>query len=182
MVWFSCGAITAQGTVRPVTTPLAEIAPAFVEMAHRIVWCTAATVTPHGRPRSRILHPIWEWDGTDLTGWIATSPLSPKAADLAATPWLSLTYWSPEHDTATADCEAAWDDDREAGWRRFTEGPPPVGYDPSIIPQWTSPDAEAFGILRLKPHALRVMPGTVMLRGEGGVLRWRRGRPGGARD
>ena len=57
-----------------------------------------------------------------------------------------------------------------------------MGYDPSIIPQWTSPDAEAFGILRLRPVHLRVMPGSVMLRGEGEVLTWRRGLPGGARD
>ena len=39
-------------------------APAFVEMAHRIVWATVATVDERGRPRSRVLHPIWEWDGT----------------------------------------------------------------------------------------------------------------------
>ena len=42
---------------------LVEVAPAFVEMAHRIVWSTAATVDNEGRPRSRILHPIWLWDG-----------------------------------------------------------------------------------------------------------------------
>ncbi|MCB8968188.1 MAG: pyridoxamine 5'-phosphate oxidase family protein, partial [Ardenticatenaceae bacterium] len=45
---------------------LTEIAPAFVEMAHRIVWCNAATVDSKGRPRSRVLHPIWQWDGTRL--------------------------------------------------------------------------------------------------------------------
>jgi len=51
---------------------LAATAPAFVEMAHRIVWAGAATVGPDGRPRSRILHPYWQWDGTSLGGWIAT--------------------------------------------------------------------------------------------------------------
>jgi hypothetical protein len=45
---------------------LALVAPAFVEMAHRIVWASAATVDKHGRPRSRILHPIWQWDGARL--------------------------------------------------------------------------------------------------------------------
>ena len=30
---------------------LTEIGPAFVEMAHRIVWCSAATVDARGRPR-----------------------------------------------------------------------------------------------------------------------------------
>jgi Pyridoxamine 5'-phosphate oxidase len=156
--------------------PLAAVAPAFVEMAHRIVWCVAATTDQHGKPRTRVLHPIWEWDGATITGWIATSPRSPKAKDLADAPAMSLTYWHPSHDTCSADCEARFetsDDDRRAGWTRFAEGPEPVGYDPSIIPQWPSPDAEEFGILRLTPRRLRVMPGTVMLRGTGEILTWK---------
>ena len=80
-------------------TDLASVAPAFVAMAHRIVWCTVATTSADGTPRTRILHPIWEWDGSALTGWIATSPLSPKATDLATQPVVSLTYWDadPRH-------------------------------------------------------------------------------------
>jgi hypothetical protein len=153
------------------------VAPAFVEMAHRIVWCVAATVGPDGRPRTRVLHPIWEWDGTSLTGWIATSPLSPKAAHLEHEPSVSLTYWAADHDTCTADCDAEWetsDNDRAAGWARFAEAPPPVGYDPSLIPPWTSPSAPAFGILRVAPRHLRVMPGSVLLTGEGRTLTWHR--------
>ena len=42
---------------------LSKVAPAFIEMTQQIVWCSAATVDTKGRPRSRILHPIWEWDG-----------------------------------------------------------------------------------------------------------------------
>ena len=42
---------------------LNDIAPAFVKMAHQIVWCTAATVDAQGRPRSRVLHPMWQWQG-----------------------------------------------------------------------------------------------------------------------
>ena len=158
-------------------TDLTEIAPPFVAMAHRIVWCTVATVDGHGRPSTRILHPVWQWDGTELTGWIATSPHSPKARHLATTPVVSLTYWDATHDTCTATCRTAWEDapeERQAGWDRFLHAPAPVGYDPSIIPQWPSPDAEEFGILRLEPDHLRVMPGTVMLQGTGQVLTWRR--------
>lgn len=155
---------------------LAETAPAFVTMAHRIVWATVATVTPSGEPSTRILHPIWEWDGTSLTGWIATSPESPKAADLAAQPVVSLTYWDPTHDTCSATCRTAWEttpEERQAGWDRFAHAPAPVGYDPSIIPQWTSPEAPAFGILRLEPTALRLMEGALMLTGQGQLLSWR---------
>ena len=53
---------------------LTETAPAFVEMAHRIVWCSAATVDAQGRPRSRVFHPLWQWDGAKLIGWICTNP------------------------------------------------------------------------------------------------------------
>ena len=155
------------------TVSLDRVAPAFVEMAHRIVWCTVATAGADGRPHTRILHPIWEWDGEALTGWIATSPLSPKADDLAANPEISLTYWDPTHDVATADCTTAWDPDKQAGWDRFADGPAPVGYDPSIIPIWPNADVDAFGILRLTPNSLRVMPGTVMLQGQGEVLTWK---------
>ena len=155
---------------------ISVVAPAFVEMAHRIVWCTVATTGTDGRPRTRVLHPIWEWDGTDLVGWIATSPQSPKARDLAGVPALSLTYWSPDHDTCTADCAAEFEPaaaDRHAGWDRFKHGPAPVGYDPAIIPMWTSPDVDSFGILRLTPQRLRLMDGSLMMSGSGRALSWR---------
>lgn len=154
---------------------LAEAAPAFIDIAHRIVWCTAATVDQAGAPRTRILHPIWEFDGERLTGWVATSPLSVKAQHLAREPRVSLTYWDPTHDVATADCTTAWEhepEQRRTGWQRFADAPPPVGYDPAIIGGWTDPDAETFAILRLEPTALRVMPGSLMLRGEGQLHTW----------
>ncbi len=151
------------------------VAPAFVEMAHRIVWAVGATIDAIGQPRTRVLHPIWEWSDEILTGWIATSPQSPKASDLAAVPTLSLTYWSPNQDTCTVDCDVAWDDTpelRRAGWDRFVNGPAPVGYNPAVIPGWTDPEAPAFGVLRLTPHRLRVMAGTVMTAGQGELLTW----------
>jgi hypothetical protein len=157
------------------TNTLEETAPAFVAMAHRIVWATVATVEPSGQPRTRILHPIWEWDGTRLTGWIATSPRSPKARDLAHESRISLTYWDPTQDVATADCDTAWEDDldaKRAGWQRFVDGPAPVGYDPAIIPGWDSPDSDSFGVLRLEPHRLRVFPGTLLMGGTGDLLTW----------
>jgi hypothetical protein len=157
------------------THSLAETAPAFVAVAHRIVWATVATVDPSGQPRTRVLHPIWEWDGDSLTGWIATGPTSPKARDLAHDSRISLTYWDASHDVATADCDTAWTLDPEskrAGWQRFVDGPEPVGYDPSIIPGWDGPESEAFGILRLEPHRLRVFPGSLLLRGTGDLLTW----------
>ena len=40
--------------------PFADIADEFAARTQRIVWCTVATVDESGRPRTRILHPIWE--------------------------------------------------------------------------------------------------------------------------
>jgi hypothetical protein len=154
---------------------LGAIAPAFVAMAHRIVWATVATVDRSGHPRTRILHPIWEWEGERLTGWIATGPKTPKARDLAHESRVSLTYWDPSQDVATAECDTAWETDaesRRAGWQRFATGPPPVGYDPAIIPGWDGPESDAFGILRLEPLRLRVFPGTLLMQGTGELLTW----------
>jgi len=154
---------------------LATVAPAFIEMAHRIVWTIAATVDAAGQPRTRVLHPIWEYTEDQLTGWILTSPQSPKASDLDAVPALSLTYWAPSQDTCTADSDVAWDDTpelRQAGWDRFLNGPAPVGYDPTVVPGWTDPQNPAFGVLRLTPRRLRLMPGTMMTTGQGELLTW----------
>jgi hypothetical protein len=160
-----------------MTTALDRIAPAFVAMAHSIVWAGAATVDAEGRPWSRVLHPLWTWDGEQLTGIVATSPLSPKAAHIAAHPHISFTYWRPSQDTCSAACDVAWDDSvegRTAGWEALAHGPEPVGYDPAIVPGWDEPTSPAFGILRLRPWRLHVMPGTVMLGQGGDVLTWQR--------
>ncbi len=156
-------------------TTLADIAPAFVEMAHRIVWCSAASVDARTRPRSRVLHPLWHWDGTDLVGWIATSPTPTKRAHLAASPYLSLNYWDPSQDTCVAECRARWafdDATRRQVWEAFVNAPAPVGYDPSIIPGWTSPEEASFAALRLTPWRLRVFPGSVLMGQGGQVLTW----------
>jgi hypothetical protein len=154
---------------------LARIAPAFVEMAHRIVWASAATVDGRGRPRTRILHPLWEWDGERLTGWIATGPTPVKRAHLEHHPFLSLSYWAPSHDTCAADCSTEWAFDLETRrwlWDRYVNAPAPVGYDPSIVPGWDRPESDGFAALRLDPYRLRVFPGTVLLQGAGDVLTW----------
>jgi len=145
-------------------------------MAHRIVWATAATIDRQDRPRTRILHPFWRWDGEALVGVIATGPTPLKRAHLARSPWLSVNYWAPDQDTCTADCGVEWildDAGREQVWRTFADGPAPVGYDPAIVPAWVGgPTSPAFAGLRLTPWRLRVMPGSAMLGGGGEVLTW----------
>ncbi|MDT5095016.1 MAG: hypothetical protein QOH60_4379 [Mycobacterium sp.] len=157
-------------------TPLDQIAPAFIDMAHSIVWASVATVDGDGRPRSRILHPIWQWDGTDVFGWIATAPTPIKRSHLGENPYVSVNYWTTTHDTCSADCLVEWyfdDETRTAVWDMFLHGPPPVRYDPAIIPVWRDgPTCDAFAALRLTPYRLRVMPGSAMLTGQGETLNW----------
>jgi hypothetical protein len=156
---------------------LEQVAPAFVEMAHRIVWCTAATVDVKGRPRSRILHPIWDWDAEKglLEGWIATGPTPTKRAHLNASPHISLNYWDPTQDTCVAECRATWafdDETRTRIWDLFKNAPPPVGYDPAMIPVWDKPTSDSFAALRLDPWRVRVFPGTLLLEQRGEQLTW----------
>jgi hypothetical protein len=154
---------------------LRKVAPAFVAMAHKIVWCTAATVDAEDRPRSRVLHPLWQWDGRELVGWIATGPTPMKTAHLKAHPFISCNYWSPEQDTCVAECRAEWafdDDTRKRVWKLFKEAPAPVGYDPAMIPGWDSPTSPSFAALRLDPWRLRVFPGTLLMGQGGEVLTW----------
>jgi hypothetical protein len=159
------------------TTDLDAVADAFVSMAHRIVWATVATTDPQGRPRTRVLHPIWErTDDGGIVGWIATGPTALKRTHLAAHPHASVTYWSPEHDTCTAECTATWqfdDETRIRVWEWFKATPLPLGYDPVIIPAWADgPTSPAFAVLRLDPWRLRVLPGSLMATGSGALLVW----------
>jgi hypothetical protein len=156
-------------------TTLKEIAPAFIEMAHKIVWCSVATVDEQGRPWSRVLHPIWELHGDAPVGWIATGATPIKRAHLAAHPYVSCNYWTPDQDTCLADCAASWVTDAEtlaAVWDKYVSGPAPVGYDPAMIPGWENSQSPGFAALKLEPWRIRVMPGAAMLTGEGTQV-WR---------
>lgn len=129
----------------------------FIERAHRIVWCTVATVGPDHRPRSRILHPIWEYDDR-LTGWIVTRATPVKVRHLAQSPYLSCSYWEPGHEVAVADCAAEWVRDaatRQRVWELYRDAPPPLGYDFwSVFPD--GPSGESPSLLRLTPYRLRL--------------------------
>jgi len=149
---------------------LETVAKAFILMAHRIVWCTTATVDASGRPRSRVLHPMWEWTDGQLVGWVGTGPTPTKRAHLEASPYVSLNYWEPSQDTCVAECRAQWCFDletREKIWNQYKATPPPLGYDPAIIPVWDGPSSDAFAVLRFEPWRVRVFPGSA-LAGQGG--------------
>jgi general stress protein 26 len=130
------------------------IAPAFHERVSRIVWCTVTTVDGKGRPRSRILHPVWE----GATGYIATGRTSFKAKHLKANPYVSCSYWDQQHQQVYAECRAAWDDtpaEKQRIWNLVKNAPPPVGYDPALF--WPGgPQDPAFGVLKLEPWRIEL--------------------------
>lgn len=139
-------------------------------MAHRIVWSSVATVDRSGRPRSRVLHPFWQWDGASIVGWISTEATPIKWAHLAHSPYVSCSYWTPQHDSAVAECRASWVPDQETRtmvWNLFKEAPEPLGYDPAAIGMegWQEPTSEAFSVLRLDPWRLRTLPGELFVSG-----------------
>jgi hypothetical protein len=146
----------------------------FIAVAHRIVWCTVATVDHRNRPRSRVLHPYWELSDDGLVGWITTRPTPLKVAHLEHSPYLSCSYWDATHDVAVAESRAAWVRDaavKQHAWDLFRAAPEPLGHDPYKI--WpdgpADPDA---GVLRLSPWRLRVA-GMETLLGRSAPLVWR---------
>ena len=103
----------------------AEVRDEFLRITGDVVWCTVATVDTRGRPRTRILHPIWEVIEDRPVGWIGTTRSPLKTRHLAANPYVSCGYWSPAQETVYADCRAAWaDGERERVWRMFVERAP----------------------------------------------------------
>jgi hypothetical protein len=156
---------------------LSRVAPAFVEMAHQIVWCSVATVDRAGRPRSRVLHPYWTWDGEKLEGSVGSFNSPIRQAHLEQSPYVSCNYWTPSQDTCVAECRAelAFDEEtRTRVWNTFKNTPEPLGYDPGGIgiPGWETPMSPTFVVLRLHPWRLRVLPGSVMRREGGELLVW----------
>jgi hypothetical protein len=129
-------------------TNFSDIEAEFIQRVHTMVWCSAATVDSRHRPRSRVLHPIWE----GATGWVTTHRHSHKARHLAKNPYVSLAYITDIHRPVYADCSAEWVDDLDEKrriWELFKSTPPPLGYDPAS--EFGRPDHEDFGLLKLTP-------------------------------
>ncbi|MCL4876893.1 MAG: pyridoxamine 5'-phosphate oxidase family protein [Anaerolineae bacterium] len=134
-------------------TDFSEIQEEFLRRVHSVVWCTMATLDTRNRPRSRILHPIWE--GT--TGWITTRRHSHKAKHLAHSPYVSLAYTADLAKPVYVDCVAEWVDDldeKKRLWDLLLTTPPPLGFDPAPI--YKSVDDSGFGLLKLTPWRIEV--------------------------
>ncbi len=142
----------------------ADIEQEFLSRIEKTVWCTFATVDRKGRPRSRILHPIW--DGS--TGWVLTGRDSLKSKHIANNPFVSLCYWDRDHKQVYADCEAAWIDDvdvRRKVWDLYKNASPPMGYDPAMFFQ--SVEDPGTSALKLAPWRIELFSLTDLASGKG---------------
>ena len=147
-----------------------DIAEEFHNRVSRIVWCSMATVDRKVRPRTRLIHPIWE----GATGWIATGRQSHKAKHLARNPNVSLSYWDQEHQQVYVDAAAAWVDDTAEKlrvWELYKSTPPPYGYDPQIIWQG-GPGDPTYGLLKLAPWRIELFSLRDMITGTESMV-WR---------
>ena len=145
-------------------TSFADIEQEFLARVARIVWCTVATVDRQGRPRTRILHPIWEGS----TGWIATGRDSHKAKHLAENPYVSLSYWDQQHQQVYVDAKAEWVDEpaeKKRLWELYSSTPPPLGYDLGMIWQGGLEDP-TYGLLKLTPWRIELFALADMFSGK----------------
>ena len=131
----------------------ADIADEFLERVNRMVWCSVATIDTKGRPRSRILHPLWQGE----IGWITTRRGSPKERHLQEHPFVSLAYIADVVKPVYVDCKAKWIEDlaiKQHIWQLLQTTPPPLGFDPTPI--YESVDHPQFGLLKLTPWRIEV--------------------------
>jgi general stress protein 26 len=141
-----------------------EIETEFNARVSRTIWCTVTTVDTQGRPRGRLLHPIWE----GRTGWIATGRNTFKAKHIAITPYVSLAYWDQNHEQVYAECKAEWIDDaaeKQRLWDLFKNTPAPMGYDLGMF--WKEgPGDPTYGLLKLTPWRIEIWSLAAMMQGE----------------
>lgn len=126
----------------------ADMEAEFIARVHSMVWCSVATVDGKGRPRSRILHPIWE----GKTGWIGTHRNSYKSHHIDRNPYISLAYVRDVMQPVYIDCTAVWESDldvKKRVWDLFKNTPEPLGYDPAH--DFIRYDHENYGLLNLTP-------------------------------
>ena len=132
-----------------------EIESEFHERVQKMIWCNLATVDSRGRPRSRIVHPIWEGQ----TGWAVSRPESFKSRHLTANPYVSLAYIADLAKPLYVDCRVEWESDtgdKERIWQLMATTPPPYGFDPAPMFAGGNATSPAFGLLRFTPWRIQL--------------------------
>ena len=130
-----------------------DLRTAFMERVQHAVYCNVATVDRKNRPRSRVMHPLW--DGS--IGWVISWSRSHKAKHLANNPAVSLAYIHDPSKPVYVDCIASWIDDATEKlriWELHKSTPPPLGFDPE--PYYGSIEHHYYGLLRFTPWRIEL--------------------------
>lgn len=140
-----------------IQTSTEDIAAAARAVVERVVWCTVATVSPDGAPRTRLMHPVWFWTDEAPSALVSARPTPLKRRHIQAQSKVSCFYWDPAHDTVAIDATARWipPESREETWRRISEINAPVGFDPAMI--WPEgPTSNDCAFLHFEAHRVIV--------------------------
>jgi general stress protein 26 len=125
-----------------------DIQAEFMARVSQSVYGILATVDRKSRPRSRVMHPIW--DGP--IGWVISWPASHKAKHLRHNPAVSLTYMPDKATPVYVDAIAEWidtDAEKRRIWDLHAATPAPLGFDPQ--PHYGTIEHPYYGVLRLTP-------------------------------
>ena len=130
-----------------------DIQAEFIARVSQVVYGTLATIDRQNRPRSRVMHPIWE----QHIGWVISWPASHKAKHLEHNPAVSLAYFADKAKPVYVDATAEWIDSAEEKqriWDLHATTPPPLGFDPQ--PHYGTIDHPFYGLLRLTPWRIEL--------------------------
>ena len=157
--------------------PPASVAEAFIAIAHRVVWCSLATVDRRGRPRSRLVHPIWEHDARRPRR-LAHLAARRRCAARTSPPRRSCrcSYWDPAHDVAVAECAAAWVEDpvtKRHAWEVFRRRRAARRLRPRDDLAATARATPTPAVIRLDPWRLKAADAATLAAGGDRAL-WRR--------
>lgn len=134
-------------------TNFADIEETFNERVQKAIWCNVATIDLKERPRSRIMHPVWEGS----TGWATSRRNATKSKHLANNPHVSLAYVADVAKPLYIECLAEWVDDMEEKirvWEFLKSTPEPYGFDPATL--FPSQDDPNYGLLKLTPWRIEL--------------------------
>lgn len=134
----------------------------FFQYISDITYATMITVDKKGRPRARVLLPIWEVIDGRPVGWLAAYKTPVKSAHLANNPHTTYSYWNPRQNAVFIDSVSRWVEDeptKRHAWELYRKGSPPgVGYDPRGYWRGGPTDPE-YHVLRIEPWRVQVLRG-----------------------
>jgi hypothetical protein len=123
----------------------------FMTRVQQAVYCNVATVDLKGRPRSRVMHLVWEGS----TGWVVTWPESPKARHLANNHHVSIAYLSDPRKPVYVESTAEWittTEEQLRVWELYKTIP--LGFD--LTPHYGTIEHKFFGLLRFRPWRIEL--------------------------